>query len=138
MSLPSLPHHARRTRPTHRDARDGRVLIECLLALTLLAVAATTLSAGTRALATLADDALLVARAHSAIHSAAERALAVACAQSAGEMSTLNAGPRVVAQQRTSWQSTALTRIVSAQLAPTPYARRDTQALALSVARPCN
>jgi hypothetical protein len=27
---------------------------------------------------------------------------------------------------------------VSAQLAPTPYAKRDTQALALSVARPCD
>jgi hypothetical protein len=131
-----LVHHARNR--CGRTARDGRVLAECLLALTLLAVAATALSSGTRAVATLADDAVLVARAHAVTQSAAERALAAPCAQTPDRTATVAAGPRIVAQQRTEREASALVRVVTAQLAPSPYAQRETQRLALSVARPCD
>ena len=104
----------------------------------MLAVAASALSSGTRAVATLADDAVLVARTHASIHAAAERALAAPCTRTAVGTAAVIAGPRILAEQRTDRQSSLMVTVVGAQLTPSPYALRNTQRLTLSAARPCD
>ncbi len=139
MSIPRTPRVANSQVPlTARDARDGRVLVECLLALTLLSVAALALGAGTRGVATLADDAVLVARTHSVLYGAAERALAAPCTRTPNGTTALPAGPRLSAEQRTDRQGATLARVVTAQLFPSPLSLRNTQQLSLSAARPCD
>ncbi len=101
----------------------------------LLATAGLTLTASTRALATLADDALLVAHAQSSSASFAEAALAHAC-----DSATVTP-PAAPARLTTTAVDTRLPalagRAVTVTLAPAPLSARDTQHLTLSAARSC-
>jgi len=130
MLPPSPPRTPRQYRPRH-----GRLLIECLIALVLLAVSGLTLTASTRAIASLADDAILVAHAQFIATSRAEQSLAQPC-NSAPLINTLHA-PRIATAATDAKIGALNSRFVDAALAPPPLSIRDTQHLALSTARSC-
>ncbi len=111
------------------------MLLESLLAMLLLSLGGLTLTASTRALATLADDAILVAHAQSVASSTAEVALALACDSAA--LAPRSFGARI-STTHTDTRTTALsTRTITATLSPSPLSLRDTQRLAISTARHC-
>lgn len=129
--MPSSPPRP----PRPPSPRHGRLLIECLIALVLLAVSGLTLTASTRAIASLADDAILVAHAQSISTSRAEHTLAQPC-DSAALTNTLFA-PRIATATTDTRLGALNSRFVDATLAPPPLSIRDTQHLALSTARSC-
>ncbi len=121
---------------SHRSARrHGRLLIECLVALVLLATAGLTLTASARALATLADDALLVAYAQSNAASLAEAALAHDC--DSPTIAPAAFGARITTTAVDTRLAALAGRTVTVTLAPAPLSARDTQRLTLSAARSC-
>ena len=115
--------------------RHGRLLVECLLALVLLAVAGLTVTASTRAIASLADDAILVAHAQFIVTSRAELSLSQPCS-SAPLINTLLA-PRISTSATDARLDALNSRFVDAALAPPPLSLRDTQHLSLSTAKSC-
>ena len=121
--------------PRSITRRHGRLLIECLIALVLLAVSTLTLTASTRAIASLADDAILVAHAQFITASRAENTLAQPC-DSAPLINTLLA-PRITTSATDARLGALNSRLVDATLAPPPLSIRDTQHLSLSTARSC-
>lgn len=65
--------------PAHTRGRRGYLLVECLIALVLVAVASLVLAATSFTMATLGDDALQLARAQREQGNAAGRALLAPC-----------------------------------------------------------
>ena len=118
-----------------RQLRPGRLLIECLIALVLLAVSGLTLTASTRAIASLADDAILVAHAQFIATSRAELTLAQPCDSTA--LTNTLFSPRISTSATDARLGALNSRVVDAALAPPPLSTRDTQHLALSTARSC-
>ncbi|MEO7997960.1 MAG: hypothetical protein ABI852_10975 [Gemmatimonadaceae bacterium] len=66
-----------------RNSRDGRALVECIVAIFLLSVTALSMAATVRGTLALADDAALVTRAQSLATTRVEDALTVSCATGA-------------------------------------------------------
>lgn len=129
-----------RVMPTRADIpsyqrRAGRALVECMVAMLMLAISALALSTAARAAASLADDALLMARAQSLAASAADRALVAPC-DSTSTSSFLHA-PRIEIALADRSTSSLRIRTVNARLQPSPFAQRDSQRLALSTGRVC-
>ena len=73
--MPSCPLDPPRARPR----RPGRLLVECLVAVVLLAMASLSLAAGAVGMASMGDDALQLATAQREQTRVAERALAGSC-----------------------------------------------------------
>ncbi len=105
------------------------------MALVLLAVAGLTLTASTQAIASLADDAMLVAHAQAVATSRAEQILAQPCDSAAAN--TVTSPPRVIATVNDRRSATFRSRLVDASLAPPPLSLRGAQHLALGTARSC-
>ncbi len=105
----------------------------------LLTIAALALSAATRAVATLTDDATLVARAQLQSGAAAERGLLQTC--DTATTRTFVDGVRVHTELLDAGTARLQTRIVSTVMQHSPFthrsAARDSQRLALSTARTC-
>ncbi|MES2523618.1 MAG: hypothetical protein V4617_13015 [Gemmatimonadota bacterium] len=100
----------------------------------LLSVAGVALGTSTRALAILADDAALVARAHAAGSTLAEQVHWRACAASVTRSDDLS---RVHVEAVSTRDSAAVRATVLATLAPSPLARSTTRSLSLSTGRLC-
>lgn len=73
-------------------SRNGRALVECIVAIFLLAITALTMAASVRGTLALTDDATLVAHAQALATTRVERVLVGDCAQSA---SGSDVAPRV-------------------------------------------
>ncbi|HYW31316.1 MAG TPA: hypothetical protein VE869_07375 [Gemmatimonas sp.] len=114
--------------------RRGRLLIECLVSLLLLSAAAAALGASTRALALLADDAVLVARAHTIGSTLAERAHWQACTTG---VTVINNVDRVQVDALSVGDSVSLRTNVAATISPSPLARRTPRTLSMSTGRIC-
>lgn len=115
--------------------RAGRALVECMVAMLMLAIGALALSTAAQAAASLADDAMLVARAQSIAASAADRMLVAPCDSTSGA-SFIHA-PRIEIALADRSTSSLRIRTINARLQPSPFAKRDTQRLALSTGRVC-
>ncbi len=133
--LPTSPPRNSRNSRNSRLSRPGRLLVECLIALVLLAVSGLTLTASTRAIASLADDAILVAHAQSIATSRAEHTLAQPCDSTA--LTNTLFSPRISTSATDARLGPLNSRFVDAALAPAPLSIRDTQHLSLSTARSC-
>ena len=101
----------------------------------MLSVATLALTAATQATASLGDDATLVARAQAIAASAADQALVAPC-DSITVASVMHT-PRIDLTLADRSAQTLRLRTVTVRLQPSPFARRDTQYLALSVGRVC-
>lgn len=89
----SAPHSSESVRNSrHPENRDGRALVECVVAMFLLAVVALATAASTRSTLALADDSALVTRAQALAVTRAEDALTTPCATSGSGLDQL---PRV-------------------------------------------
>ena len=69
----------RRSQPGLNGSRRGRALVECIVAVFLLAITALSMSATVRGTLSLMDDATLVTRAQSLATSRVEDAMAMPC-----------------------------------------------------------
>ena len=129
------PHRARLHRARPHRRRHGSALVECLVAMLLLASGALALAAGTRATALLADDAILVARAQALSTTSAERTWLTPCFARDGPSTTTL--PRV--QLITTARSDSGLRVAQlvAKLSFTPFARITPATLTASSARAC-
>lgn len=108
---PLQRNQAARTHVTSSHRR-GRALVECIVAIFLLAITALTMAASVRGTLALTDDATLVARAQALATTRVERALMGNCAQSA---SGSDVAPRV----NLSWQQRGARRFSETHLALT-------------------
>ncbi len=135
--MPTEPRHTKSDVPRYRRGhqRHGRLLVEGLVTLLLLATAGLMLTASVRAVATLADDAVQVSHAQADATSRAEHVLSQGC--------VAPTAPLVFASRHATTviagfgQSALRAQRVVVHLFPSPISLRDTQQLTLSTARSC-
>ena len=133
-----LPHRdppRRNSIKSAARARRGSMLVECVVATFLLSVVALTLSANTRAIVTVADDAILVARAQNTAVDQLEERLLTPCDRAT--LARTPFGARISASYADVRGAALDARTVAVALAPSPLAQRDTQRLVISSARSC-
>ena len=108
------------------SARRGRVLIECIVAIFLLAATALSLAATVRGTLSLADDAILVAHAQAMTTTRVENAMAMPCGTHATGTDWL---PRmsVLWQQSGSARNTSLRLNVTLDRSPIAFASAPVQ-----------
>jgi len=129
--------HIARVYPTHRTRRHGRLLVECLVAMVLLAVAGLALTAGTGSLTALSDDAILVARARSSAAENVELSLAFACDSVVRTPTAAPFGARITTSAADTRSPGLVVRTVNIAFQPSPLTQRVQQRLVTSVGKYC-